>query len=155
MKHIRNSAKAIIISGNKVLLTKNKVNDEYFYLFPGGGQEHSETIHDALIRECIEEVGYEVKVRDLLHVREYIGKNHEHFIFDRNVHQIEYYFVCSLVGDIGENRKPSNPDNHQVGIEWIDINDLLQYNVYPKELRRHIIIFFNNETSPVYLGDIN
>ena len=33
---IRNSAKAIIIQGEKVLLTKNQDNDGYFYLFPGG-----------------------------------------------------------------------------------------------------------------------
>jgi ADP-ribose pyrophosphatase YjhB (NUDIX family) len=47
--YIRNSAKAIIISGDKILLTKNQDNEGYFYLFPGGGQEHGETIHNALL----------------------------------------------------------------------------------------------------------
>ncbi len=90
--HIRNSAKAIIIKEDKVLLTKNQDNEGYFYLFPGGGQEHGETLHQALRRECLEEVGYEVEVNELLHIREYIGKNHEYASFDFNVHQIEYYF---------------------------------------------------------------
>ncbi|OZI10921.1 NUDIX hydrolase [Bacillaceae bacterium SAS-127] len=151
---IRNSAKAIIIEGDKVLLTKNQDDEGYFYLFPGGGQEHGETIHQALLRECIEEVGKEVDIGELLHIREYIGKNHEHASFDSHVHQVEYYFVCHLVGD-GDDNKPTNPDSHQVGIEWVPIHNLLQYRIYPKEIRKHIIKYVNNEKSPVYLGDVN
>jgi 8-oxo-dGTP diphosphatase len=45
--HIRNSAKAIIIQNGKVLLTINLGKDGYFYMFPGGGQEHGETLHQA------------------------------------------------------------------------------------------------------------
>ncbi|WP_100404098.1 NUDIX domain-containing protein [Bacillus sp. FJAT-42315] len=153
--NIRNSAKAIIIEGDKVLLTKNQDDDGYFYLFPGGGQEHGETIHQALVRECIEEVGKEVDIGELLHIREYIGKNHEHASFDFHAHQVEYYFVCHLVGDVGDDNKPTNPDSHQVGIEWVPIHDLLQYRIYPKEIRKHIIKYINNEKSPVYLGDVN
>lgn len=153
--HIRNSAKGIIISGDKILLTKNQDNECYFYLFPGGGQEHGETIHNALIRECIEEVGQQVEIGELLHIREYIGKNHEHSSFDFNVHQVEYYFICKIVNETDSNKEPTNPDSHQVGIEWIHINDLLQYRVYPKELIKYIIKHFNDVKSPVYLGDIN
>ncbi|RST61187.1 NUDIX domain-containing protein [Siminovitchia terrae] len=152
---IRNSAKAIIISGDKVLLTKNQDNEGYFYLFPGGGQEHGETIDNALLRECIEEVGKEVEIGELLYIREYIGKNHEHSSFDFNVHQVEYYFVCNLVNEMNNYKTPTHPDSHQVGMEWMHINDLFKYRIYPKELRKYIIKHFNNEKSPVYLGDIN
>ncbi|USK71203.1 NUDIX domain-containing protein [Peribacillus asahii] len=153
--HIRNSAKAIIISEDRVLLTKNQDNEGYFYLFPGGGQEHGETIQNALIRECIEEIGQQVEIGELLHIREYIGKNHEHSSFDFDVHQVEYYFDCKIVNNTDGYKEPTNPDSHQVGIEWIHINDLLQYRVYPKEFRKHIIKNFNGVKSPVYLGDIN
>ena len=152
---IRNSAKSIIISGEKILLTKNQDNDGYFYLFPGGGQEHGETIHQALIRECIEEIGQQVEIEELLHIREYIGKNHEYSSFDFDVHQVEFYFTCKIVSEINSYKKPSNPDIHQVGIEWIPVEKLLQYRVYPKELRKYIIKHFNDVKSPVYLGDIN
>ena len=43
---IRISVKAIILSDNKLLLTKNEDEQGYFYLYPGGGQEHGETMHD-------------------------------------------------------------------------------------------------------------
>jgi 8-oxo-dGTP diphosphatase len=55
------------MGGNKILLTKNQDDEGYFYLFPGGGQEHGETIHNALLRECMEEVGEEVEIGELLH----------------------------------------------------------------------------------------
>ena len=152
---IRNSAKAIIIQGDKVLLTKNQDNDGYFYLFPGGGQEHGETIQQALIRECMEEVGQQVEIGELLHVREYIGKNHEYASDDFDVHQVEYYFISKIVNETKGNIEPTNPDSHQVGIEWIAINDLPEYRVYPKTLRKYIIKYLKGVKSPVYLGDIN
>ncbi|MGG3476506.1 NUDIX domain-containing protein [Peribacillus frigoritolerans] len=134
----------------------NKIQDDegYFYLFPGGVQEHGETIHNALLRECMEEVGEEVEIGELLHIREYIGKNHVHSSFDFHVHQVESYFVCYLVKE-KNNKAPTNPDSHQVGVEWIHINDLLQYRIYPKELREYIIQHVNHQKSPVYLVDIN
>ncbi|MCM3601094.1 hypothetical protein M3175_10155 [Robertmurraya korlensis] len=90
-----------------------------------------------------------------MNIREYIGKNHEHSSFDFNVHQVEYYFICNLINGLNNNGSPTNPDSHQVGIEWVQINDLLDYRIYPKELRRYIVRYSRNEKSPVYLGDIN
>lgn len=54
------------------------------------GQEHGETFHTTLKRECIEEIGLNIDIKELLHIREYIGKNHEYAEFDFDVHQIEY-----------------------------------------------------------------
>ncbi len=93
MKPIRNSAKAIIIHQGKLLLTKNKDNDGFFYLFPGGGQEHGEVLKETLKRECIEELGVQVEVQDLVYVREYIGKNHEFAAWDHEF--IKWSFILS------------------------------------------------------------
>jgi hypothetical protein len=51
MKPIRNSSKAVIIQNHQVLLTKNKDDWGYFYLFPGGGQEAGETLIEAVYRD--------------------------------------------------------------------------------------------------------
>ncbi len=53
---IRNSVKAIILVDGEILLIKNKISEEHFYLCPGGGQEHGETFHATLQRECLEEI---------------------------------------------------------------------------------------------------
>ncbi|MGD6956667.1 NUDIX domain-containing protein [Rossellomorea aquimaris] len=149
---IRNSAKALIIRDDKILLTKNKDGNGYFYLFPGGGQEQGETLHEALKRECIEEIGREVEVGELIHIREYIGRNHEHASFDYDVHQMEFYFRCSMFNEMDKDPAPSNPDSHQVGVEWMDLNELTNCRLYPKK----IIHYLNKDLAPVvYLGDIN
>ncbi|WP_034759531.1 NUDIX domain-containing protein [Rossellomorea vietnamensis] len=148
---IRNSAKAIIIKDNKLLLTKNKDEDSIFYLFPGGGQEHGETLHETLKRECLEEIGCEVSVGELIHVREYIGKNHEHAAFDSALHQMEFYFTCTLIHEWNNDQTPSNPDSHQVGVEWIDLSKLKEYRYYPREIESYLV----NKSPRVYLGDIN
>lgn len=152
---IRNSAKAVIIENSKVLLTKNKDEDGYFYLFPGGGQEKGEVLPETLTRECIEEIGEYVEVKDLLHIREYVGKNHEYAHFDRHAHRIEYYFICHIVPSQNSPLVPSNPDSHQVGIEWVPVQDLLKYRLYPKAIRECIQDFERNKRNAVYLGDIN
>ncbi len=155
MKNIRISAKAIIIDRDKLLLTKNQDDHGYFYLFPGGGQEHGETLIQAVRRESVEEIGQQVEVGALLFIREYIGKNHEHASFDYDFHQVEHYFICDLINGNRGIAKPTNPDSYQVGLEWLPLDSLMDYRIYPKELLQHIIKYTQDITSPVYLGDIN
>jgi 8-oxo-dGTP diphosphatase len=69
--------------------------------------------------------------------------------------QVEYYFFCTPKVTLDVYVQPTNPDSHQVGVEWIDIDDLLQYRFYPMELRKYIINHTNGEKTSIYLGDIN
>jgi len=151
LKPIRNSAKAVIVDNNRVLLTKNKDDQGYFYLFPGGGQEKGEELKAALIRECMEEIGCKVVVADLVCVREYIGKNHEFAEWDYDIHQVEFYFECRIDGEVQE-FKGSNPDSYQVDVEWIECDRLDEIRVYPKTLAEMIR---NNQARPIYIGDVN
>ncbi len=68
MKPIRNSAKAIIVDNHHLLLTKNQDEMGFFYLFPGGGQEKGEELGQAVVRECMEELGCGVEVKDLMYI---------------------------------------------------------------------------------------
>jgi ADP-ribose pyrophosphatase YjhB (NUDIX family) len=154
MKEIRNSIKAIIIREGKILLTKNKDEWGYFYLLPGGGQTHNENMVDALQRECLEEINSEVKIMDLVYVRDYIGKNHEFAEWDKEVHQIEYMFQCELKEnqplDIG-----SSPDAWQEDIEWFPLKNLKKIRIYPSILKDLISEKGQLNRDKIYLGDIN
>lgn len=152
MKPIRNSAKAVIIQEGKLLLTKNQDEQGFFYLFPGGGQEFGEELIHAVIRECMEEIGSEVIVNDLIHVREYIGKNHQFADWDSNVHQVEFYFICQLKDAHANISNGVNPDSYQVGVEWVDLGTLEEIRLYPKTLGT---ILKNKMESRIYIGDVN
>lgn len=153
MKPIRNSAKALIINNGKLLVTKNEDQFGVFYLLPGGGQEAGETLHEALARECLEEISAEVEIGELKFIREYIGRNHEFAQWDSDIHQIEFIFICSL--NPNARLCPGTvPDAMQTGIEWLDIEKLEEHRIYPKALSK--VLSGNGEMSPiVYMGDTN
>jgi len=152
MKPIRNSSKAVIIQNQQMLLTKNKDDLGFFYLFPGGGQEIGETLIEAVYRECLEEIGAEITVKDLIHIREYIGKNHEFAEWDSDIHQVEFYFLCHLKDSNSSLTNGSNPDSNQVAVEWIGLKKIDEIRVYPKALGN---IIKNNIKSNIYIGDVN
>jgi 8-oxo-dGTP pyrophosphatase MutT (NUDIX family) len=55
----RNAVRAVIINNNNLLMAHLEKTDEY--KFPGGGKNSNETIEEALKREVLEEVGYNIK----------------------------------------------------------------------------------------------
>jgi 8-oxo-dGTP pyrophosphatase MutT (NUDIX family) len=107
---------------------------------------------EALKRECIEEIGVDVEVHDLKLIREYIGRNHEFSDEDKDIHQIEFMFLCSIKE--GEIPKPgNNPDSFQESIEWIPLKEIEKYRLYPQSARNILKNLGENKT--IYLGDIN
>ncbi|OAX45347.1 NUDIX domain-containing protein [Paenibacillus sp. AD87] len=152
MKPIRNSAKAVIVQDGRLLVIR--LEDQYgdAYVFPGGGQEKGEELKDAVARECLEEIGQAVTVGELLHIREYIGKNHEFAEWDADVHQVEFYFECRLIDSKATIFEGSNPDDHQVAVEWISLEELSKVRLYPKTIGE---LLQNKNSSRIYLGDLN
>lgn len=152
---IRNSAKAVIIQEGKLLVIKKQDKEGYYYILPGGGQEHGESLHQTLKRECIEEINVDVEIGNLIFIREYIGKNHEHFAFDSEVHQMEYMFLCKVKQGSKKIGNGIVPDEGQIGVEWLPLFELLSYRLYPQTMRQYIIDYNAGKDSAVYLGDIN
>jgi len=111
-KKVRNSAKAVIIRDNKLLVLIKRDQDGPYAVLPGGGQRWGETLPDALMRECQEEIGTLVKVRKLLFIREYRSNQHEFGAVTPDVHQVEFYFKCKVSKDY-EPSKGIHPDNGQ------------------------------------------
>jgi 8-oxo-dGTP pyrophosphatase MutT (NUDIX family) len=153
MKPVRTSAKAVIVSDGRVLVVKKIDATGPWYLLPGGGQNPGEPLHDALRRECIEEIGATVKIGDLIHVRDYVGANHEFADEDPDFHQVEFMFECSLPPDY-EPTVGTVPDKDQTATEWLDLSTLERARLYPKALIP-ILKALPARTAPTYLGDVN
>ncbi|MBR9919265.1 MAG: NUDIX domain-containing protein [Bacteroidetes bacterium] len=154
MGKVRVGAKAIIIQEGQILLTKNQDSRGIYYMLPGGGQENGERIDEALRRECMEEAGIQVHVKELAFVRDYIARNHQipdgtpdHF------HQIELIFYCEILpGEEAGNG--TDIDDRQIGVEWIAVNKLEDEKVYPVGLLPYLT-GANKTPVSIYLGDIN
>ena len=155
---IRVAAKAVVIDGEEILLTRNLHPDDpdgEFYLLPGGGQHYGESLSECIRREVLEETGYGVSVGEVLFVRDYIGANHEFAAYEPDVHQVEVMFSCSV--DRSEApAEPTEADNWQLSVEWVRIEDLADVRIFPKALAELLVAI--GRTSPPgarYLGDVN
>ena len=69
------------------------------------------------------------------------------------MHQIEFTFACSLQdgASVGTGEEP---DQRQVGFEWIALDQLEAYRFYPKAIR-HLLAENRERQHPIYLGDLN
>ena len=151
MGHVRVSAKAIVIRDGRLLVLRNRDENGDWYMLPGGGQEHGETLPVALARECLEEVGCTVTVGRVRFVRDYIARHHEFAYAEPEVHQVEVMFDCGLASEPCMGGKP---DSMQTGIEWLELTTLARHRIYPSvlpELLSHGTSF----DGALYLGDVN
>lgn len=147
---IRTATKAIIIKDGKILLNKYHRKDTY-YTLPGGGQDHNEDLKSNLKRECLEEIGAEVEVGELLFVREFIADHHNPPENRTGYHQVNIIFECELLSE--DFQTPSQPDPNQIGSEWVEIENLMDFKLYPLSLRQHIIKYYKTGESAIYLGE--
>ena len=155
---IRVAAKAVVIDGGEILLTRNlhpNDPDGEFFLLPGGGQHYGESLSECVRREVLEETGYGVSVGDVLFVRDYIGANHEFAAYEPDVHQVEVMFSCA----VDRSRAPAVPveaDDWQVSVEWVPVADLPDLRFYPAVMSSDLVRAADQDVgSARYLGDVN
>lgn len=153
MKWIRHACRAVIVRDDRLLAIKMCDRSGIFYVLPGGGQRHGETMREGLKRECLEEINLDVSVGPLLYVREYIGQNHSFSKYHRNFHQVETVFSCTIA-EGAEPSPGSETDRKQIGIEWLDLKRLTSVRFLPADA----VPFIQRElaqSDDLYLGDIN
>ena len=150
--NLRNAAKALIQRGDQILVTENIDDKGLWYILPGGGMEPcKETLLDALKRECLEEIGADVKVEGLQFVREYITDNHADSR-TKGVHLVDFIFRCSVDEGYNASEAPEG-DSIQVGVKWMSIDELRELRFHPKALLDYLCES-KVEPPPVYLGDL-
>jgi 8-oxo-dGTP pyrophosphatase MutT (NUDIX family) len=151
MPRVRVAAKAIVIRNGRLLVTRNVDAAGTYFVLPGGGQKHGESLPEALRREVMEEVGVPIEVHDLVLVRDYIARNHE-FAQESDAHQLELCFRCSVLADTLPANGP-HPDGGQTGVEWLDLTGPDAARLYPRALQHRLLE--PGAPGPIYLGDVN
>ena len=129
---IRNAARALIVRDDRILLLRKAgyADGERFAL-PGGGQDPGETLQQALLRECREEIGTQVRIHDLVHVADYFKARDTNPPSTR--HLVEFLFRC----EVPDSYTPVNgehPDKHQVEVVWTRLDSLPGMPLFPRSL---------------------
>ncbi|WP_409342754.1 NUDIX domain-containing protein [Paenibacillus sp. MBLB4367] len=129
---IRTAARAMIMKDERLLVLRRIGVQGEFYVLPGGGQNLGESIQQTLIREVFEEVSLEVEIKELLFINEFIAKRDSLFPeLEPDVHQIDFTFLCTITSH-NEAKVGNTPDVDQVGIAWIPLNEINDYDKHPE-----------------------
>ena len=152
-KIFRYSIKAIIIKDSKLLVESCDYGKGRFCKLPGGGHQWGETMQEALIRECKEELNIDVTPIRLVLARDYIAKNHFQSTDDDIFHQAELMFECE-VKDFFPLGLGTEPDGEGQEIKWIPIKDLSNSDFYPKAIIPYLTKLKDIKET-VVLGDVN
>lgn len=149
---IRNAVRAVIVRDGEILVQKkwSESRGDWFTL-PGGGQDVHESLTDALLRECEEEIGGSVEIGDLLHVADFYKQRETDYPSTR--HLVEFLFACSVPTDYSPG-PGSHPDKHQVDVVWLPLNELRSYKLFPPSMA-DCLAMLQNMDSRVYLGVID
>jgi len=108
----REGAYLIPIRGRTIGVVKTEKG--YFLL--GGGLDHGESPEQAIMRECLEETGYTVKIKRKLCTAETYTTHPKLGYF----HPIQTYYV----GDLTEKVSEPTESNHE--LLWIDYEDAIE-----------------------------
>lgn len=148
---IRNAARALIVRDGKILLL-HKGGDEQGdrFALPGGAQEPGETLAQALDRECREEIGTSVQVRDLLYVADWFKRRDTTPKSTRQL--VEFLFACS-VPDNYQAQNGYRPDKHQIDVAWMPLVELTRIPLLPAGLAEYLSRD-HESAHPVYLGTL-
>ena len=149
---IRNTVRAVIWrEGHLLLQHKSGYQDggDRFTL-PGGSQEHGETLEQALLRECSEELGTRVEINRLLHVADFYKDRETTPPTQRQ--QVEFLFSCGVPEGYLAGNGP-RPDKHQVDVVWVAAHRLAAIPFYPATLAAHLHTG-NPGAQATYLGVI-
>ena len=115
---------ALIIFKNDILLSRELIQNEMVYKFPGGGVELGEGIVDALQREAKEEMGQHLNHITHFYTTDFFQRSS----FDSSEQLISIYFKASLSKDL--NNRLKIPVKDQPVFEWKRLVDLDEENLH-------------------------
>ena len=109
-----------VIKDDKILMASHRSDDgKQFWIFPGGGIEEGENIHQALIREMKEETGYHVEIKELLFVDEAVA-------LDGSTSAVQLVFHVEETG--GELKSGSNDLYDYVPVRFVKFDEISKDN---------------------------
>lgn len=143
---IRNSAKALIVHGDKILLNRCVSRLGIYYALPGGGQHDGELLTEAVRREVMEETGLTVEPMRMSAIFERVNEGRE----GAGSHKMYFVFLCRYLEDVPQ-KEAVERDAYQTGMEWMTIEKAKKADLFPRVIRENLSSLIGyGET--IYLG---
>ena len=129
---IRNAVRAVIVRNDQLLLLKKTGGDRgERYALPGGAQNLGETLEQALMRECLEEIGSAIEILALMNVADHFKTRETDPPSTR--HMVEFLFRCTVPDDYVAHNG-IKPDRSQIDVVWVNLAGLTAMPLYPESL---------------------
>lgn len=147
-------ASILLVQGGAVYLLKSIINRREVWFLPGGSVKWGETLADAAIREAEEELGVEVKIKELIALFDSISPK-------ADFHSIEAVFLAETTHvprASGEAAEVEEITENQYSVEgkWFTPEKLLRIEAYPRNfLKDFLTDFFKHQSKGLaaYLGN--
>lgn len=149
---IRCASKAIIIENGAVLLNRCKREDGcIYYDLPGGGQKPYESMEQTLLREVMEETGYEIRLERFVGLAEEINTNAElREKYPEYTHRILHIFTASLTGE--KKDIPTEKDLHMEASVWVPLDEIDNLQETRPSCLKQLLRDIRRDESPRFYG---
>lgn len=128
----RLAVRAILIEDDRILLAHFVDAGGPWYVIPGGGVQHGETLEEAFHRELYEEIGARAEFGAVAFIREIIADRLETTNLPAGFHQLEIFVYGKLLP--GQTLRMVMPDTSQIGLEWVPLAQLHTLPFFPRGL---------------------
>jgi len=142
------AARALVLHRDHVLLLHAVEPGREYYFLPGGGVRHGETLHDACVREVLEETAVPVRVVRPLFLREFIASRHRRRPqgMPEQQHAVAMVFLCEVTGaaikqdpkNLGTFSRDAGAASVQ-GLVWLPLAEAAKVEIHPPHIKEAIV----------------
>ena len=111
----------VLLENNHVLVMKYQYGEHFIYNLPGGNPDPGELLTETIARECMEELGIDVEVGQMLLMGQVSGTENRDDV-------LHILFEGELIGGIPELQVG---ETNAQEVLWMPINQLSHVTMYP------------------------
>ena len=133
----------VLLENNHVLVMKYQYGDQFIYNLPGGNPDPGELLSETIARECMEELGIDVEVGQMLLMGQVSGTENRDDV-------LHILFEGELIGGIPELQIG---ETNAQEVLWMPIDQLSQVTMYPN-IGMELIDLLITQQKGKYVGTI-
>lgn len=133
----------VLIENNHLLVMKYQYGDQYIYNLPGGNPDPGELLCETIERECMEELGIDVEVGDMLVMGQVSGSEQRDDV-------LHILFEGELLAGIPELQVG---ETSATEVLWMPIEQIPNVIMYPN-VGEHLLDLIMTQQKGKYIGTI-